>query len=142
MDRLACSFPGAKRAGPSGSSWPRSARPCPPAWACTWSATNLATRKAPVIQEWLARHLPEKKDKILNRIRAMRRGKLNNSEFGLRLRGEGIFAEQISQMFHVACRRAGGLDKDPELSTAFFRRPAGVQLELGLPEIGGACSRF
>jgi hypothetical protein len=56
MDRLACSFPGAKRAGPSGSSWPRSARPCPPAWACTWSATNLATRKAPVIQEWLARH--------------------------------------------------------------------------------------
>jgi hypothetical protein len=49
------------------------------------------------------------------------------------MRGEGIFAEQISRMFQVACRRAGGLDREPELSTSFFRRPAGAQLELGLP---------
>jgi DNA repair photolyase len=92
---------------------------------------------APLFEEWLTLHVPEKKDKVLNRIRALRRGKLNNSEFGLRKRGEGIFADQISQMFHVACRRAGGLDGEPELSTAFFRRPAGAQLELGLPQAGG-----
>ena len=92
---------------------------------------------APLFEEWLARHLPEKKDKILNRIRALRRGRLNNSVFGLRLRGEGIFAEQMARLFQVACRRAGGLDREPELSTAFFRRPAGAQLELGLPEPGG-----
>jgi DNA repair photolyase len=91
---------------------------------------------APLFEEWLARHVPEKKDKVLNRIRALRRGKLNNSEFGLRLRGEGIFAEQISRLFEVACRRAGGLDREPELSTAFFRRPGGAQLELGLPGTG------
>jgi len=92
---------------------------------------------APLFEEWLARHVPEKKDKVLNRLRALRRGKLNNSEFGLRLRGEGIFAEQMARLFQVACRRAGGLDREPELSTAFFRRPAGAQLELGLPEPGG-----
>jgi DNA repair photolyase len=92
---------------------------------------------APLFEEWLARHLPEKKDKVLNRIRALRRGKLNNSEFGLRMRGEGIFAEQISRLFHVACRRVGGLEREPELSTAFLRRPVGAQLELGLPETGG-----
>ena len=46
--------------------------------------------------------------------------------------GEGIFAEQNSRMFEVASRRAGGLDREPELSTAFFRRPGSVQLELGL----------
>jgi hypothetical protein len=82
--------------------------------------------------DWLTRYVPEKKDKVLNRIRALRGGKLNNSEFGLRMRGEGIFAEQISRMFEVACRRAGGLDREPELSTAFFRQPGGAQLELGL----------
>ena len=88
------------------------------------------------IEEWLIRHVPEKKDKVLNRIRALRRGKLKNSEFGLRMSGEDIFAEQISRIFRifeVACRRAGGLDRDPELSTAYFRRPGGAQLELGLP---------
>ena len=92
---------------------------------------------APLFEEWLTRHVPEKKDKVLHRIRALRRGKLNNSEFGLRMRGEGIFAEQIARLFDVACRKAGGLDREPELSTAYFRRPGGAQLELGLRESGG-----
>ena len=96
------------------------------------TALRLPYAVAPLFEEWLARHVPEKKDKVLNRIRALRGGKLNNSDFGLRMRGEGIFAEQISRMFEVACRRAGGLDREPELSTAFFRRPGGAQLELGL----------
>ena len=73
-----------------------------------------------------------KKGEILNRIRAMRGGKLNDPRFGSRMRGEGIFAEQISQMFHVAHRKAGLADDGPELSTAAFRRPEGVQLGFGL----------
>jgi len=87
---------------------------------------------APLFEEWLARHVPEKKDKVLNRIRALRGGKLNHSAFGLRMRGEGIFAEQISRLFQVARRKTGRLEQEPELSTAYFRRPARTQLELGL----------
>jgi DNA repair photolyase len=93
---------------------------------------RLPLAVAPLFEDWLTRHLPEKKDKVLNRLRSMRRGKLNNTQFGLRMRGEGIFADQISQMFNVACRRAGGLDREPELSTAFFRRPGQSQPELSL----------
>jgi DNA repair photolyase len=100
------------------------------------AALRLPYAVAPLFEEWLTRHLPEKKDKVLSRIRSIRGGKLNDSRFGKRMRGEGIFAEQISQMFHVACRRAGGLDHEPELSTAYFRRPGGAQLELGLAEKG------
>jgi DNA repair photolyase len=87
---------------------------------------------APLFEQWLTQHLPSKKDKILSRIRAMRGGKLNNSQFGLRMRGEGIFADQIEAMFAVACRRAGLLEHGPELSSAAFRRPVGTQLVLGL----------
>jgi DNA repair photolyase len=93
---------------------------------------------APLFEEWLARHMPEKKDKVLTRIRSLRRGKLNSFEFGLRMRGEGIFAEQISRMFHVSRRRAGGLNHELELSTTHFRRPGDAQLELGLAEKGRA----
>ena len=62
----------------------------------------------------------------------MRGGRLNDPRFGKRMTGEGIFAEQISQMFEVACRKAGFCDGGPELSTAAFRRPEGAQLALGL----------
>jgi DNA repair photolyase len=101
------------------------------------SALRLPGAVAPLFEEWLTRNLPEKKDKILHRVRAMRRGKLNNPEFGLRMTGEGIFADQISDMFHVACRKVGWSGQEPELSTAFFRRPAGAQLELGLAAAPG-----
>jgi DNA repair photolyase len=92
---------------------------------------RLPLTVAPVFQEWLERNFPQKKDKILGRIRAIRGGKLNDSRFGSRMRGEGIFADQISQMFHVARRKVGIPENGPALSTAAFRRPEGPQLALG-----------
>jgi DNA repair photolyase len=101
----------------------------------TWAYTEvlrLPLTVAPVFQEWLERHFPERRDKVLGRIRAIRGGKLNDPRFGSRMRGEGIFADQISQMFHIACRRVGFEEDIRELSTAAFRRPAQLQMELGL----------
>jgi DNA repair photolyase len=85
---------------------------------------------APLFEQWLATHFPEKKEKVLNRLRALRGGKLYDAQFGKRMTGEGIFAEQIEQMFNVACRRAGIADHHLKLSTAAFRRPGGRQLGL------------
>src|SRR5712675_147545 len=85
---------------------------------------------APLFEQWLGRHLPEKKDKVLNRIRALREGKLNDSQFGSRMRGQGIFADQIEALFDVACRKAGIAGKSPDLSTAAFRPAMGKQLSL------------
>jgi DNA repair photolyase len=85
---------------------------------------------APLFEQWLENHFPEKKDKILNRLRALRGGKLYDAQFGKRMRGEGIFAEQMDQMFAVACRKAGIASNNLELSTAAFRRPLKHQLEL------------
>ena len=93
---------------------------------------RLPLTVAPLFQQWLEQHVPEMKDKILGRIRAIRGGKLNDARFGTRMRGEGIFADQISQMFHVARRRARLPEDGPELSTAAFRRPPGAQLALNL----------
>lgn len=99
-------------------------------WAYT-EVLRLPLTVAPIFQDWLERHFPDRKEKVLNRIRAIRGGKLNDPRFGSRMRGEGIFADQISQMFHVACRKVGLPEDGPELSTAAFRRPGGAQLGLG-----------
>jgi DNA repair photolyase len=83
-----------------------------------------------VFLDWLDRHAPSKKDRVIARLRELRGGKLYDATFGARLRGEGIFAEQIKQLFEVSARRAG-LNRDEfKLSTAHFRRPGGTQLEL------------
>lgn len=85
---------------------------------------------APLFERWLEEHFPDRKEKVLNRIRAIRGGKLNDPRFDSRMVGEGIFAEQIEALFKVACRRAGIADNELKLSTAAFRRPDGNQLTL------------
>lgn len=84
----------------------------------------------PLFQQWLTAHFPDKKDKVLNRIRAVRGGNLHDPRFGKRMTGEGIFAEQIADLFDVACRKAGLDRQRVPLSTAAFRRPDGRQLQL------------
>jgi len=100
-------------------------------WAST-EVLRLPLTVAPVFEQWLDQNFPEKKDKILGRIRAIRGGRLNDPRFGSRMRGEGIFADQISQMFDVARRKVGLAEHGPVLSTAAFRRPGGAQLALAL----------
>ena len=78
---------------------------------------------APLFEQWLERYFPDRKQKVLDRVRAMRGGRLNDPRFGSRMRGEGTFAEQIDALFAVACRRAGIAGARPELSTAAFRVP-------------------
>jgi len=79
---------------------------------------------------WLDQHAPSKKERVLARVRELRGGQLYVSEWGSRMHGEGIFAEQIHDLFAVAVRRAG-LDKNFNTTTTEnFRRPGGVQLDL------------
>lgn len=92
-----------------------------------YTPVRLPYAVRPLFEDWLERHFPERKEKVLNRIRSVRGGKLNDPRFGTRMRGEGIFAEHIAQLFSISCRRAGiGEKKFPSLSTAAFRR-AGPQ---------------
>ncbi len=83
-----------------------------------------------LFERWLADHFPDRKEKVLNRIRSLRGGKLNDANFVTRMRGEGIWADQLKSMFKLAKRRAGLDGPFPSLSTAEFRKPEGGQLEL------------
>ena len=81
-----------------------------------------------IFTNWLEVHAPTKKDRVLARIRDLRGGVLNVSEWGQRMKGEGIFAEHIRDLFNTSARRVG-LNRHPvTLSTAHFRHPGGQQL--------------
>ncbi len=85
---------------------------------------------AGIFTQWLETHYPDRKEKILNRVREMRGGRLNDPRFGNRMRGSGFYAEQMSAMYQVA-RKAAGFTQTHgfELSTAGFRAPR-QQLQL------------
>jgi DNA repair photolyase len=82
-----------------------------------------------IFTQWLENHAPGKKARILDRMRTLSGGKLYSSDWGKRMTGEGIFAEQLSTMFDVSTRRAGLNTDSFSLSTEHFRKP-GEQLVL------------
>ncbi len=100
------------------------------ATAAGFAVVRLPYAVAPLFEKWLETHFPDRKEKVLNRLRSLRGGKLNDSQWGKRLRGEGVFADQMEQMFEVARRKAGIQNYGNELSAAAFRRPPGAQLPL------------
>jgi DNA repair photolyase len=98
----------------------------------SYTIIRLPLTVAPVFVAWLENHFPERQEKVLGRIRSMRNGKLNNSDFGSRMRGEGPFAQQIDDVFQISCRRADLNRTRTDLSTAAFRRVLPNQLDLAL----------
>ena len=88
-----------------------------------YTVVRLPYAVAPLFARWLEEHFPDRKEKVLGRIRHLRGGeRLNDPRFQTRMRGEGIFAEQIRALFAAGCKRAG-MGERPALSTDAFRRP-------------------
>jgi DNA repair photolyase len=78
---------------------------------------------APLFERWLEEHFPERKAKVLDRIRHTRGGeRFYDSRWRKRQTGDGVFAEEIERMFVISCRRAR-FGERPKLSTEAFRRP-------------------
>jgi DNA repair photolyase len=83
---------------------------------------------APYFEQRLREKLPTKADRVLNRIRDARGGKLNSSVFGERMRGKGQYWEAQEKLFEVYTRRLGfnehrvGSERHKRPNT--FRRPS------------------
>lgn len=77
-----------------------------------------------LFSEWLATHAPAKKDKVLNQLRNMRDGELNNGQFFSRFRPTGAFADIFNNRFKLQAKKLGlnELEEMP-LRTDLFIKP-------------------
>jgi DNA repair photolyase len=89
----------------------------------SYTLLRLPFAVAPLFTEWLDRHAPGHKDKVLSRIRSMRHGKLYDSKWGERMKGDGFFAEQIKTLFDLGYRKAGFSGDFPHQDPSAFRVP-------------------
>ena len=76
-----------------------------------------------LFEQWLEQHFPLRKQKVLNKIRAMRGGKLNEGEFFKRKQPQGEYVESMEKLFALHAKKHG-LDRREHtpLTTAHFRK--------------------
>ncbi|PYC23968.1 PA0069 family radical SAM protein [Pseudomonas mosselii] len=100
------------------------------AQSAAYMMLRLPLEVAPLFEQWLHDHYPQRAAHVLSLIRQSRGGELYDSRFGARMRGEGVFAELLAQRFRKAARRLGFEGRE-ELAldcTAFC--PPGGQMAL------------
>jgi DNA repair photolyase len=61
----------------------------------------------PLFQRWLDEHFADRAARVMARVREMRGGRDYDARFGERMRGNGVWAELLTQRFEKACSRNG-----------------------------------
>jgi DNA repair photolyase len=78
----------------------------------------------PLFQHWLNQWAPDRAQRIMARVREMRGGKDNDSRFGSRMTGQGVWAQLLRQRLLKACARLGYRQERFALDISQFRPPA------------------
>jgi DNA repair photolyase len=89
-----------------------------------WIPLRLPHEVAPLFREWLAVHFPERGDKVMNTVRAMRDGRDNDPRYFSRMKPRGAWAELLRARFRLARKRAGIDNPRFELDCTQFRPPS------------------
>ncbi|WP_282117727.1 PA0069 family radical SAM protein [Maribacter aquivivus] len=83
-----------------------------------------------IFTDWIRKTLPDKAEKVLHQIQECHGGRLNDSRFGLRSRGDGIIATQIHDMVRLAKRKYFEGKTFPKLNTTLHESYKDGQLKL------------
>lgn len=88
-----------------------------------------------LFQEWLQQYFPLKAQHVMSIIRQSRGGKDYQSEFGQRMRGEGIFADLLAHRFKLSCHKLGMSGERTGFCTDLFSVPAAWQATANHPQL-------
>lgn len=85
---------------------------------------------AEIFEDWIRKNLPDRADRVLNRIRDCHGGNLSDSRFGVRMRGEGKIAEMVAQQMQLARKLYFADRKMPAYNLELFHQMKNPQLKL------------
>ena len=83
-----------------------------------------------IFTDWIHKTLPDKADKVLHQIESCHGGTLNESRFGVRMRGEGQIAKQINDLVHLARHKYFKGKRMPRLNTELHEQYKFGQIKL------------
>ncbi|WP_439488202.1 PA0069 family radical SAM protein [Algoriphagus sp.] len=82
----------------------------------------------PIFEDWIHKNFPDRAPKVIDQICSMHGGQLNDSQFGRRMRGEGIVAEMINLLFATSKRKYFAGRTMPEFDLSKFRKGGNLNL--------------
>jgi len=97
--------------------------------SATYSVLRLPGAVEGLFSSWIIRALPDRANKILERVRAMHAGSLSDSRFGKRMRGEGSVASVIEDLFSLTAKKLGLASPRGELDASKFIKSSSPQLD-------------
>lgn len=100
------------------------------ALAAGFTIVRLNGSIAEIFTDWIHKAFPDRAEKVLNMIKACHDGKLNDSDFGRRMSGDGNIAQSIHQMFRMSVNRFMGDRIMPEFDYSLFVPKGGRQTSL------------
>ncbi len=83
-----------------------------------------------IFEDWLRRRMPERAEKVLNKIKSVHGGQVSDSRFGARMRGEGPLAEVIRQQYQLARRKYFQNVVKPEWNLELYHQFKNRQMKL------------
>lgn len=83
-----------------------------------------------IFEDWIRKNLPDRSEKVLAKIKEIHGGQLNDSRFGNRMRGEGIFSEIIRNQIQLARRKYFAGRETPANNLKLFEQMKHPQLSL------------
>ncbi|MFO1152355.1 MAG: PA0069 family radical SAM protein [Rhodospirillales bacterium] len=98
----------------------------------SWTLVRLPHELKQLFRDWLAAHYPERCARVEAAIRDSRGGRLYDSDWQRRMRGQGPYAEMLASRFDISCRRLGlahGAAGMRPLVTGLFRPPPDAEAQ-------------
>ncbi|WP_426431763.1 PA0069 family radical SAM protein [Winogradskyella sp. HB-48] len=83
-----------------------------------------------IFTDWIRKTLPDRADKVLHQIENCHGGTLNESRYGVRMRGEGQIAKQINDLIALARLKYFKDKSMPKLNTSLHEQYKDGQLKL------------
>jgi DNA repair photolyase len=100
------------------------------ALAAGFTIVRLNGSISEIFSDWVHKAFPDRADKVLNMIKACHDGKLNDSDFGRRMSGDGNIAQSIHQLFRMSVNRFMNDRVMPEFDYSLFVPKGGRQTSL------------
>ncbi len=100
------------------------------ACSAAYTIVRLNGAIATIFTDWLRKTMPDRADKILHQIEDCHGGQLNDSRFGIRMRGEGKIAEQVALQFRLAKKMYLSTISMPPLNYKLYRSQKNIQFKL------------
>lgn len=94
----------------------------------SYTVVRLNGQIGVVFKDWLGKNYPDRVDKVWNQIQDLHGGRVNDTRFGRRIKGDGKLAESINNLFKVSKRKYLGDREWLPLTTSKFRKGGNFQL--------------